>query len=124
MFSRFGGEAVPTRGQPCLSLLRRSAAVPLFLCCGESEALWSLHVRGQQKERVRGCGQGRLLKPILGPDQAGSGWGTRHPATAKAEADPPPPAKDDNFWGGKDDNFGMWEGRQFGGGFSRGAKRW
>ena len=38
MFSRFGGEAVPTRGQPCLSLLRRSAAVPLFLCCGESEA--------------------------------------------------------------------------------------
>jgi hypothetical protein len=35
---RFGGEAVPTRGQSDLSLLERPAPAPLFLRRGESEA--------------------------------------------------------------------------------------
>jgi hypothetical protein len=36
--SRFGGEAVPTLGQRELSLCLRLAAVPLFVCRGESKA--------------------------------------------------------------------------------------
>jgi hypothetical protein len=36
---RFGGEAVPTRGQNDLSLFERSATAPLLLRRGESEAV-------------------------------------------------------------------------------------
>ena len=39
MLSRFGGEAVPTRGQLYLSLTFRPAPAPLFLRRGESEAI-------------------------------------------------------------------------------------
>lgn len=38
MLLRFGGEAVPTRGQSDLSLFFRPAPAPLFLRRGESEA--------------------------------------------------------------------------------------
>src|ERR1700730_8265330 len=55
----------PALSEPAAKIGRRPSLFMLWRIGG----LWSLHVQGQQKERVRGCGQGRLLKPILVPEE-------------------------------------------------------
>src|ERR1017187_6593321 len=51
----------PVLTEPDAKIGRRPSLFMLWRIGG----LWSLHVQGQQKEQVRGRGQGRLLKPIL-----------------------------------------------------------
>src|ERR1019366_4135593 len=55
----------PVLTEPDAKIGRRPSLFMLWRIGG----LWSLHVQGQQKEQVRGRGQGRLLKPILVPKE-------------------------------------------------------
>jgi hypothetical protein len=60
------------RSHPRPALIEPDAKIgrrPSLLMLWRIGGLWSLHVQGQQKEQVRGRGQGRLLKPILVPKE-------------------------------------------------------